>query len=268
MGADSKSLSLLIMIYLPVLTDNFQDKHKEILMEQSVAFSNFPPTKTKISMKDCEQARLWMALATPPLLLVIVFSPSVPALQSPWLLLNGIFLYFICPLLGGFLNALIRVKPKGTCIGIYLVSVLAFIICFFLPLLVQGPIGLMTSIFSLGLLVLVLLLLSRHGREDLFPNYLRFVYLPYLAIASGLAFIGLLFQINGLLATPYVRICIVVIIFLGYFFLLLAVPTSSTLRYLLNIDWLWHETTWLHQNMKWETNIASRNQKYLSSKKK
>jgi hypothetical protein len=258
MGADSKSLSLLIMIYLPVLTDNFQDKHKEILVDQSAAFAAYPPSKIAHPLSDVQAGCLWLAFATPILLLIMALYPFVPFLNNVWFLISAIILYLLCPLIGGALNGLSRVQPKGTCIGICVLSIVLIFVCFFLPLLVNGPTGFLTSIFSAGLLLFVLLLFSRHGREDSLRTYLRHAYLPYLTILLGLTVVGLSLFLFGSLVTRYAIICAAAIVILGYVLVTIASPLSALFIYPFNEKWLRNEETWLHKNAKWEKDLESR----------
>ena len=268
MGADSKSLSLLIMIYLPVLTDNFQDKHKEILVDQSAAFSAYPPSKIDHPLSDVQAGCLWLAFATPVLLLVIVLYPFIPLLNNVWFLASTIILYLLCPLIGGALNGLSRVQPKGTCVGTSILSTFLVAACFFLPLLLNGAVGFLTSVFSIGLLLVALLLLSRHGREDSLGTYLRHAYLPYLAILLGLAVVGLSLLLFRNLVTRYAIICAAAIVLIGYVLIAVASPLSEILVYPLNDIWSRKEESWLHQNMKWEQTIEKRTSTYALKKTK
>jgi len=268
MGADSKSLSLLIMIYLPVLIDHYQDCHKEIQVEQSAAFAAYPPSKVHYSLTDVQTARLWLAFATPILLLVMILYSSVSFLNNPWFLANGVVLYLLCPLIGGALNGFFRMQPRGTCIGIYILSSFLMVACFLLPLLLTGVAGFLTSVFSIGLLLVILLLLSRHGREDSFGNYLRSVYLPYLVILLGLAVAGLSLVFFGNFVTRYTVICVAAIVILSYVLIVAFSPFNSLLIYPLNEKWSRSEETWLYQNTKWGNMVAHRNTKYGIVKRK
>jgi len=268
MGADSKSLSLLIMIYLPVLIDHYQDCHKEIQTEQSSAFAAYPPSKVIYPLSDVQAACLWLAFATPVLLLTMVLYPFIPLLNNIWFLANAIVLYLLCPLIGGSLNGLARVQTKGTCIGIRILSVVLMVACFFLPLLVNGLIGFLTSAFSIGLLLIILLLLSRHGREDSFGSYLRFAYLPYLTILLGLAVVSLSLLLFGNLITRYTIICAAAIAVIGYLLITVASPLGQFLLYPLGNVWLCNEEKWLHLNMKWEQALERRSQTYTIKRAK
>jgi len=268
MGADSKSLSLLIMIYLPVLTDNFQDKHKEILVDQSAAFAAYPPSKIDHPLSDVQAGCLWLVFVTPVLLLTMVLYPFVPLLNNIWFLINAIVLYLFCPLVGGALNGLSRVKPKGTCMGIRILTIVFMVACFFLPLPVNGLIAFLTSVFSAGLLLVLLVLLSRHGREDSFGSYLRSGYLPYLSILFGLAVLGLSLVLFGRLVTRYAIMCAAAIVILGYVLVVAASPSGDYLIYSLKEKWFRNEETWLNQNMKWENKLNNRNKRYYTFTRK
>jgi hypothetical protein len=262
MGADSKSLSLLIMIYLPVLTDNFQDKHKEILVDQSAAFAAYPPTKPAFVLNEIQTAKIFLTFGTPVLLLVIVLYPSVPVLHNGWFLVNAIALYLLCPLIGGCLHGFSQVKTKGTVIGVRLVSCMVMGACFFLPLLMDNAIGFFAGLLSTVSLLIILFLLSQHGREKSFLDYLHDVYLPYAAVVLGLVTFGFGLQLLGNLVTRYVVICLAAILLAGFFLIAFASPLSSFFLYPFNEKWLWREEMFLHANTNWEMALAQRNDTY------
>jgi hypothetical protein len=264
MGADTKSLGLLIMVFLPVLTDYYQDKHKEVLSSQAEAYANYQKSKTVYALTASEAARVVLWFASPLFIIFIALFPSVPAINSLWILLGVVFLYIFIPLYAVCWSGLAHIQKQGNFITGVILSSLYLVACLLVPFLLNNFIGFIVSGSCQILLFILLYGISHHGIEQGRESVFADAYVPYLSLTFGISILVFGFQLIGNGITPYVVLCLAVIGILIYLLVTTFSPLSSFFTYPLNEKWGSLERSALYHNLKWENKLDWKLDRYCS----
>jgi hypothetical protein len=264
MGADTKSLGLLIMVFLPVLTDHYQDKHKEVLSSQAEAYANYQKSKTVYALTASEAARVVLWFASPLFIIFIALFPSVPAINSLWILLGVVFLYIFIPLYAVCWSGLAHIQKQGNFITGVILSSLYLVACLLVPFLLNNFIGFIVSGSCQILLFILLYGISHHGIEQGREGVFADAYVPYLSLTFGISILVFGFQLIGNGITPYVVLCLAVIGILIYLLVTTFSPLSSFFTYPLNEKWGSLERSALYHNLKWENKLDWKLDRYCS----
>jgi hypothetical protein len=266
MGADTKSLGLLIMVFLPVLTDHYQDKHKEVLSSQAEAYANYQKSKTVYALTASEAARVALWIASPLFILFIALFPSIPAINSLWILLSVVFLYVFIPLYAMCWSGLAHIQKQGGFITGIVLSLLYLVACLLVPFFLNNFIGFVVSGSCQILLFILLYGIAHHGielgRESVFAD----AYVPYLTLTFGLSILVFGFQLIGKGITPYVVMCLAVIGLIIYLLVTTFSPLASFFTYPLNEKWGSLERNALYRNLKWENKLDWKISSYRQKK--
>ena len=255
MGADTKSLGLLIMVFLPVLTDHYQDKNKEVSASQTAVYANYQKSKTVYALTASEAARVALWFASPLFIIFIALFPSVPAINSLWILLSVVFLYVFIPLYAICWSGLAHTQKQSGFITGVVLSSLYLVACLLAPFFLKNFVGFVVSGLCQILLFIVLYGISHHGiergRESVFAD----AYVPYLSLTFGISILVFGFQLIGNGITPYVVLCLAVIGITVYLLVTTFSPLSSFFTYPLNEKWGSLERNALYHDLKWENKL-------------
>jgi hypothetical protein len=266
MESDTKGLGLLIMIFLPVLTDHYQDKHPEISASQAETYASYQKDKTVYALTASEAARFSLFIASPIFLVFIAFYPSTALLNTPWILLSVLLFYVLIPLYAVCWSGLASLQKRGAHIMTLIACGLYLLGCLGLPLLLRNAIGFVVSGACQLLLLLILHGLSHHGIDQGHECVFLDAYVPFFSITLGLADCILGLQFLGNVVTPYAILCYAVIGVLIYILIVSASPASSFFTYPLNEQWGSFERDVLYHDMKWENKLDWKYQVYRSPK--
>lgn len=266
LGADSKTLILLITVFVPVFTDRYHDRHKEIGLAQGMACSLPKKRKVAYSLTDTEAARLALFVFSLPLIVFVGLYNSIGAFHDPLVLVNSVFVYIVVAFVGGSINAVAHSKGK---IAVIIFAVSSIFLTFFfllLPIWIKGYLAFFINLLLLCGFVAFLQFFSRHGREERIKAYFLKVFLPYFAICGGLIMIDL--AISTILAplSQYSIVCLVVFDVLAFLFIVAISPLSKRLIYPLDDWWMRLERRSLHLAIRWESHLDLKASRYQNKK--
>jgi hypothetical protein len=112
-----------------------------------------------------EAARVALWFASPLFIIFIALFPSVPAINSLWILLSVVFLYVFIPLYAICWSGLAHVQKQSGFITGVVLSSLYLVACLLAPFFLKNFVGFVVSGLCQILLFIVLYGISHHGIE-------------------------------------------------------------------------------------------------------
>jgi len=266
MGADSKSLILLIIVFLPILTDRYQDRHQEVFIEQSAVYSLPKDRRAVYSLTDTEAARLFLFVFGIPFMVFFCLYNAVASFHNPWILANSCLLYLSTGLLGGCLNGIFHSKKKWMAVTLLVLAIFLLPLFEAIPFWLSGYIGFCTSIFSVTIFLGILFVFARHGREEKIRVYILRAYLPYIAICGSLVIFDLIISGLATAFTHYSALCLIAIDAACFLLVTVVSPLSKRLVYPLEEWWDRFEKWSLIANVRWESHLDWKLSQYRLSR--